>query len=229
MNDTLNNLYIDLLKKAENEKLCVRPGCTTCGCMKFRELIKEINESSLVDDIYLTDVSKLNEIFSYDFWTDATRVIHHTIGKEFRRRGSSEPQVIRHINDLYNKYLSERRLKALENIHREEEKVKNDRIVRRKHQEQHKKNKEFNEQKRDQDTRFFSQLSVTEKIRVLLEDNKHTSDYYPLSSIFEAEMDMVSIQDLELLCIKLKRQRKLKNSEVVSKLVQIINDRTQSD
>ena len=86
-------------------RMCLNPGCTTCGCMDFKKLCESQGRDSLqkmLGDITLEEIKRQHNLL----WHDALEIIFHYFGTDL----AEGTFILKEYEFVFNKYYELRRV-----------------------------------------------------------------------------------------------------------------------
>lgn len=167
--------FFELIEHGHKANLCMKPNCTTCGCMEFRSLCRDkIGKDNMVTMIQAVTDSELKE-HDIDEWREPLRVILQDFGNDVPSSCA--------LIGAYNAY--ERDLTEF-NCRRREISVLKDKhyhiIAIEKHKAQMLQ-REVKEELHKSIMESFNGMSLQGKLLTIAHDKQNLPGYYPISFV----------------------------------------------
>lgn len=133
--------FWDFLTYVKEKNMCTTPGCTTCGCMPFRNFCK--NEIGFRDMCELISTVSYREIedSSPEYWYEPVRIIYDNVFPSLPTDNPLMAEYLR-IRDILLKERSRRRLMAQEKVQAEQEQARLRREERQRKAQEHRERSE---------------------------------------------------------------------------------------
>lgn len=178
--------FFDLVRMANSSGMCLNPGCTTCGCMQFRNFCKTLGKPAITEMLKAIPEEYIGEVLRNYRYRDPLRIIM-VVFRDF----SDDIPVIKAMHEENVIYETARAARIQEN----EEKTKREMAAREERiRIKFEKHSAVTKARADERNKFlenFTGKSLPERLTAILDDDKHTAAYYSL--------DYDAITDEELL------------------------------